>query len=140
MLNWDKNVDPEFGAHNKVRPIPVRDEGAMAELGYREVWVAYGTPWYSAKELTIMPGRTVTVTDAHAYGLILTQGWGQIGIHTVETPTLIRFGEMTRDELFVTAAKAQAGVEITNRSATEKLVMLKHFGPGNPDAEQYNKR
>ena len=53
----------------------------------------------------------------------------------VETPSLIRFGEMTKDELFVTADAAGAGVKITNRSDTENLVMLKHFGPGNPDAK-----
>ena len=31
-------------------------------------------------------------------------------------------------------AAAQAGVKITNGSDKENLVMLKHFGPGNPDA------
>jgi hypothetical protein len=134
MLDWDKNVDPEFGSHNQVFPRAVRGEGEMAEAGYREVWVTYGTAWYSAKELTVKPGRTVTVKDAAAYGLILTQGHGSIGVHAVETPTLIRFGEMTRDELFVTAEAAQAGVKVTNASETENLVMLKHFGPGNPDA------
>jgi hypothetical protein len=41
---------------------------------------------------------------------------------------------MTKDELFVSAAAAEAGVRITNKSETENLVMLKHFGPGNPDA------
>ena len=34
---------------------------------------------------------------------------------------------------FVTEAAAQAGVEITNHSTTDPLVMLKHFGPDNPD-------
>ena len=63
------------------------------------------------------------------------QGWGSIGKMEVETPSLIRFGEMTKDELFVTADAAGNGVKITNRSDTENLVMLKHFGPGNPDAE-----
>jgi hypothetical protein len=53
----------------------------------------------------------------------------------VETPTLIRYGQMTKDELFVTAEAARNGVRVTNRSGTEDLVMLKHFGPGNPDAE-----
>jgi hypothetical protein len=52
----------------------------------------------------------------------------------VETPSLIRYGEMTKDELFVSAGAAQAGVVISNRSETENLVLLKHFGPGNPDA------
>jgi hypothetical protein len=41
---------------------------------------------------------------------------------------------MTSDELFVTCAAAAEGVQITNESKTEPLVMLKHFGPGNPDA------
>jgi hypothetical protein len=41
---------------------------------------------------------------------------------------------MTSDELFVSADAANGGVPIANRSATENLVMLKHFGPGNPQA------
>jgi hypothetical protein len=52
----------------------------------------------------------------------------------METPTLIRFGQMTKDEFFVTADAAAKGVVITNKSDSENLVMLKHFGPGNPDA------
>jgi hypothetical protein len=47
----------------------------------------------------------------------------------VETPTLIRFGEMTKDELFVTFEAARKGITIVNESETENLVMLKHFGP-----------
>ena len=76
----------------------------------------------------------VAIRDAAAYGLIVIQGWGSVGNMDVETPSLIRFGEMTKDELFVTAAAAQRGVRVTNRSDKENLVMLKHFGPGNPDA------
>jgi hypothetical protein len=53
----------------------------------------------------------------------------------VETPSLIRYGQLTKDELFVSAAAAQAGVAITNTSDKENLVMLKHFGPGNPDQQ-----
>jgi hypothetical protein len=41
---------------------------------------------------------------------------------------------MTSVELFVTADAAANGVLLTNRSATENLVLLKHFGPGNPQA------
>ena len=50
---------------------------------------------------------------------------------------MIRFGEMTKDELFVSAAAA-AEVPIENYSKTEPLVLLKHFGPGNPDAPGAN--
>jgi len=135
MLNWDKNVDPEFGKHNKVFPRPVRPEAEMAEAGYRETWITYGRPWYSAKELTVLPGRSVTITDAAAYGVILTQGRGSMGVLEVETPIMIRFGEMTKDEVFVTAGAAKAGLKITNTSDKENLVMLKHFAAGNPDAK-----
>ena len=47
---------------------------------------------------------------------------------------MIRFGQMTKDEFFVTACAAQQGVVVTNRSDREDLVMLKHFAAGNPDA------
>lgn len=134
MLDWDANVNPEFAATNRVFPKPVRAEAEMKDAGYRELWITYGTPFYSAKELTILPGRTATIRDSAAYGLILTQGYGIIGQHPVQTPSMIRFGEMTQDELFVSASTAQAGVRIQNLSSTEPLVLLKHFGPGNPDA------
>ena len=133
MLDWEANVDPEFMSHHYFEPQPVRDSDEME--GYRENWVCYSTDDFSAKELTVFPKRTVTIRDAAAYGLIVTQGWGQIGSMEVETPSLIRYGEMTKDELCVTAAAASAGVGITNKSDTEALVMLKHFGPGNPDAK-----
>jgi len=134
MLDWDANTDPEFAKHRVFDPAPVAPVDEMADAGYRDRWVVYSTPHYSAKELTVFPGRSVTIKDAAAYGLILTQGFGSIGKHDVETPALIRYGQMTSDELFVSADAASRGVAIVNRSATENLVMLKHFGPGNPDA------
>lgn len=134
MLDWDANVDPEFMNHHFFEPSPVSDPASMKDGGYQENWVSYSTEYFSAKELTIYPQRTVTVRDAAAYGLIVTQGWGKIGKLDVETPSLIRYGEMTKDELFVSAAAAKAGVTVTNKSDTENLVLLKHFGPGNPDA------
>ncbi len=134
MLDWEANTDPEFAKHRLFEPAAVRATEEMAEGGYAENWVVYSTPHYSAKELTVFPGRSVTIRDAAAYGLIVTQGYGAIGKHEVETPTLIRYGEMTKDELFVTAGAARSGVVVTNRSSSENLVMLKHFGPGNPEA------
>ncbi len=140
MLDWEANVEPHFMQHNLTLPKPVREESEMKDAGYREVWVTYGTRYYSAKELTIQPKRTVTIKDAAAYGLILTQGYGKFGVHRVETPALIRFGELTNDELFVSADAAARGVSITNESDKEPLVILKHFGPGNPDAEPLLKK
>ncbi len=134
MLDWEANVDSEFANNRRFHPIPVRDEAEMAEAGYSEKWVVYSTGHYSAKELTVLPGRSVDVRDAAAYGAIVVQGHGSVGALEVETPSLIRFGEMTSDEFFATAAAANEGIRISNASTTEPLVMLKHFGPGNPDS------
>jgi len=139
MLDWEANVDPLFMEHRFFQPRPVKPEKEMADTGYSEKWVVYSTGSYSAKELTVFPGRSVTLRDAVAYGVIVVQGWGAIGKMDVETPSLIRYGQMTKDELFVTAAAAARGITITNRSDKEDLVMLKHFGPGNPDAKGLKK-
>ncbi len=139
MLDWDANVNPEFAKSNKVFPKPVAPVAQMEAAGYRESWMTYGTRYYSAKELTVLPGRSVTIKDGAAYGLIVTQGHGMFGKHPISAPTMIRFGQMTEDELFVTANAAAEGVRIQNPSATDPLVILKHFGPGNPDAEPLRK-
>jgi hypothetical protein len=129
MMDWDANVDPDYAAKRLFHPYIATEDDAHIDR-----WVVYSTPNYSAKELTIKPGQTVTIKDSAAYGMILTSGWGMIGKHVAETPSLIRYGQMTQDEFFVTADAAKQGVVIQNKSATENLVMLKHFGPGNPDA------
>jgi hypothetical protein len=139
MLDWEANVDTAFVEHRLFHPLPVKPEKEMADAGYSEKWVVYSTGHYSAKELTVSPGRSVTIRDAAAYGAIVVQGWGTIGKVEVETPSLIRYGQMTKDELFVTAHAARRGVGVTNRSDTENLVMLKHFGPDNPDARGLRK-
>ena len=139
LLVWDANVDPEFAKHNRVFPVPAQPFDATVPGGFREQWVCYGTGWYSAKELTVLPKRTVTITDRAAYGIIVTQGHGMFGRLRVSTPAMIRFGDMTEDELFVSTDAAQQGVRIENMSATDLLVILKHFGPGNPDAEPLRK-
>ena len=65
--------------------------------------------------------------------MIMLQGHGRMGAWEIETPALIRFGQLTIDEFFVTEEAARAGVRITNPSRTDPIVMLKHFGPENPD-------
>jgi hypothetical protein len=140
MLDWEANVNPEFGKSNKTFPKPVQPFAETEPDGYREQWITYGTAHYSAKELTVLPRRKITITDAAAYGLILTQGHGTLGARFVSTPSMVRFGAMTEDELFVTAGAAKGGVMIENLSETEPLVLLKHFGPGNPDADSLIKK
>jgi hypothetical protein len=133
MLDWEANVNPTFGADNRVFPRPVTPFAQTEPEGYREQWVCYGTQWYSAKELTVLPKRSVTITDRAAYGIIVTQGYGTFGTHRVCTPSMIRYGQSTEDEFFVSAAAAEGGARIENLSSSDPLVILKHFGPGNPD-------
>ncbi|MDK1032417.1 MAG: hypothetical protein QGD94_10450 [Planctomycetia bacterium] len=133
VLNWDINVDPNFVANRHMKPKPARDEKATAAEGYIEKWICYRSPDFSAKELTVLPGKTVTIRDSAAYGFIMMQGHGTLGTWDIETPALIRYGQLTNDEFFVSELAAKKGVKITNPSATDPIVMLKHFGPANPD-------
>lgn len=133
LLDWDRNVDPEFSANHLMVPVPVRSVVEMEDAGYLEHWITYKSDSFSAKELTVMPGRSVTIRDAAAYGMILLQGHGTMGVWDIDAPALIRFGQLTMDEFFVTDDSARAGVKIVNPSRTDPLVMLKHFGPKNPD-------
>ena len=58
----------------------------------------------------------------------------------MESPALIRFGALTNDEYFVSEGAAKEGVRIVNGSNCDDLVILKHFGPDNPElaARQIN--
>ena len=90
--------DPEFMKNRYHEPIPVKDLEEMKQEGYIENRIVYGSEYFSAKELTVLPGRKVTIKDCGAYGLIVLQGRGRIGVQQIETPTLISFGELTSDE------------------------------------------
>ena len=134
VLDWEANVDPDFKKHHYREPVPVEFE-AMRGRGYEEYWVSYGSDEFSAKELTVLPGMTVTIKDYSAYGLIMMEGYGTMNNVEIETPVIIRFNEVTSDEFYVTKREANKGVTIKNLSKFSKIVMLKHFGPGNEDAK-----
>lgn len=135
VIDWELNVDPDMRRKRFMAPRPVWEETETRDAGYLESWICYKSDAFSAKELTVLPGTTVSIRDATAYGLILMQGHGQLGAWQIETPSLIRYGQLTQDEFFVTEAAAREGVKISNPSQTDPIVMLKHFGPGNPDLE-----
>jgi hypothetical protein len=107
-------------------PKPVRNVDEMKAQGYVENWVCYKSHDFSAKELTVFPGQTVTITDAAAYGIIVMQGRGKMGVWDIETPALIRYGQLTNDEFFISEKAAKSGVRIVNESSTDPIVILKH--------------
>lgn len=129
MLDWDANLEPAFKETFSRPPVPVKAAAEMHDAGYSESWITYGNPYFAAKELTVLPGRTVTVQDPGPYGFIMVQGHGTLGRHPIETPSMIRFGQLTCDEYFVSAQAAATGVTIHNPSTSDPIVMLKHFGP-----------
>jgi hypothetical protein len=69
--------------------------------------------------------------------MIVVQGRGKMNKIDINSPKMIRFVEMTEDEVFCTEAAAKAGVVFENTSETEPLVMLRYFGPDvNPQAPE----
>ena len=133
VIDWELNVNPNILETRFMLPKPVKPLAEMQAQGYVENWVCYRSAAFSAKELTIAPGATVTIYDQAAYGLIMMQGHGKMGVWEIDTPALIRYGQLTNDEFFVSEQAAIEGVKIVNLSTTDPIVMLKHFGPANPE-------
>ena len=127
VIDWELNVDPDFKKHRFMRPVVQREDDR-----HKEEWICYKSKLACAKRLTVYPGQKVTVKDGAAYGMIMLQGHGTFGGQPIETPALIRYGQLTNDEYFVSAAAAKAGVVVENTSETDPIVMLKHFSE-NPD-------
>lgn len=128
LLDWEKNTDPHYKQTYFRPPVTARETEQ-----YVEKWVTYANDYVAAKELTIYPGQTVTIQDGAAYGCIFIQGHGKMGVYDAEAVTLLRFGQQSSDEFFVSEGTAKEGVVITNESKVEPLVLLKHFGPNHPD-------
>jgi Phosphomannose isomerase len=126
-LDWEKNVDPNFRDSNYLEPV-VSEQGE----GWVDKWIVYGTvdgkQLFTAKELTLEPGAKCTIKDPGAFSWITVQGRGKIGKVDLQTPVMIRFGQMTEDEVFVTCKKANEGVTYEN-TGSEPFVGLRYFGP-----------
>jgi hypothetical protein len=129
LMDWDKNVDPHYRQHYFRPPLPCTPLSA----GYTEKWITYANDYFGAKELSVLPGQTVIIKDGAAYGCILVQGHGKLGGYEAEAAMMLRYGQLSADEYFVSEAAAKEGVTISNYSHWEPLVMLKHFGPNHPD-------
>ncbi len=131
LVDWERNTDPNFKEKHYIEPIAATGSD---EESYVDKWVVYGTiggqQRFSAKELTVRPGASCTIRDPGAYGLIVTQGHGTLNKLNIDCPSIIRFGQMTEDEVFVSYDAAIEGVTFINPSPTDPLVTLRYFGPG----------
>ena len=144
QLDWEKNVDTHFKEHNYLEPIV--DERNSGK-GYTDMWIVYGLvdgkQLFSAKELTVEPGAKCVVKDPGASGWITVQGKGRIGKLNLQTPALIRFGQETEDEVFISYEAATEGYTVEN-TGSEPLVGLRYFGPDThkkvPSVGDYRKK
>lgn len=129
MIDWDTNLDPDFLAKNTLDPVPAKDAGEMREAGYSEQRIVYGQADFAVNEIRVRPEREVTLADPCPYGLLAVAGHGRVAGVPIESPTFIRFGEPSGDELFVGATAAAQGVTVANLSKVHELVLLKTFAP-----------
>ena len=129
LVDWDANTDPALKAKWFRRPAAIGD---TAGRGYVDRWVIYGLiggrDYFAARELTVQPGASVRLVDPGASGLVVVQGTGRIGRWPARVTSYVRFGELTADEFFVSAAAAAEGIEIEN-TGHDELVLLRYFGP-----------
>jgi hypothetical protein len=135
-LDWEANTDPHFRDNHYLEPIV---DPACSGDGYTDRWIVYGKikgqQLFTAKELTVQPGAKATIKDNGASGVIVVQGRGRVNNMPIESPTMIRFGEMTEDEFYISATRAQEGYTIENLAKACPLVLLRYFGPEvNPQA------
>ena len=129
LIDWDANVNPRL---KDTHFLPGKADPVTSGEGYSDKWIIYGLSLgedvFSAKELTVQPGAKAVIKDNGACGVIVTQGRGKLGKHAVSSPIMIRYGEVTQDEFFITEDAARAGYVVEN-TGVEPLVLLRHFGP-----------
>ncbi len=132
QLDWEKNVDPDFKAHNYLEPIV--HSGSEAE-GYVDKWIVYGTvdgqQLFSARELTVYPGGSATIKDAGASGLVATQGSGTIGKLASRHPRLhpLRRGDEGRGVHRREAGQGGRHLQEHRRRAVRHPPLLRPGGP-----------
>lgn len=126
VLDWELNTDKDFLSNRYMTPVIIKSTPA-----YTDEWICYKSDMVCAKRLTVRPKQTAVIKDAAAYGMICVQGCGSIGEYRLETPALIRYGQATADEFFITYEAAENGVRIKNDSNCEDIVILKHYAVNN---------
>ena len=128
QIDWEESTRPDY-KETYFRPPVVKSEDCAAV----EKWVAYANEWIAAKEVTVKPGQTYTLTDQACYCALVSQGHGTFGSFECEAPELLRYEDLSGDEFFVSEAAAKKGIVIKNTSSYEPLVILQNFANNNPE-------
>lgn len=128
QIDWEESTRPDY-KETYFRMPKIKTESNRAI----EKWVAYANDFVAAKEVTILPGQTYTLTDQAAYGAVITQGHGTLGCFECEAPGLLHFDDISGDEFFVSEKAAKNGVIVKNTSSYESLVILQNYANNNPE-------
>ena len=126
-IDWEANYEPDFKEKYNLKGIVLES----SQEGLTEKYVCYNNEFVTAKEVTIQPGCEVVLKDKAAYGCVIIQGFGTFGGFDAEAVNMMRVGDLTRDEYFVSRDTAVSGLKIANHSRVEPMVILQHFGPDN---------
>lgn len=128
QIDWEESTRPDY-KETYFRMPKIKTESNRAI----EKWVAYANDFVAAKEVTILPGQTYTLTDQAAYGAVITQGHGTFGCFECEAPGLLHFDDISGDEFFVSEKAAKNGVIVKNTSSYESLLILQNYANNNPE-------
>jgi hypothetical protein len=132
QIDWEESTRPDY-KEKYFRAPKVLPE---TQKGLTEKWVAYANEWIAAKEVTVAPGASVKLYDEACYCALEVQGHGKFGAFECESPGVLRFGDISGDEFFVSEASAKKGIDIVNTSSYEPLVILQNFANNNPAVPQ----
>lgn len=126
QIDWEESTRPDY-KETYFRVPKFKNESKEAV----EKWVAYANDWVAAKEVTVLPGQEYVLTDQACYCALVVQGHGVFGAFECEAPELVRYGDITGDEFFVSETAAKNGVKIKNTSTYQPLVILQNFANNN---------
>lgn len=127
QIDWEQSTE----LHYKEKYFREPKQMPSTQKGLVEKWVAYANEFVAAKEVTVAPGAKVVLKDEACYCAVLTQGHGKFGEFECEAPVMLRYGQPSGDEYFVSEKAAKDGIVVENRSKYENLVILQNFANNN---------
>jgi len=120
QLDWEESTRPDYKDIYFRKPKPL----TKTQNGLTEFWISYANDWIAAKEVTVDPMQEVILKDQACYCALVVQDMVKFGIFDCEAPGLLRFGQPSGDEYFISEYAAKQGIKIKNNSKYEPLVIL----------------
>lgn len=132
QIDWEESTRKDYKQKYFRAPKPLPE----MQKGLAEKWVAYANEWIAAKEVTVAPGAKVKLCDQACYCALVVQGHGKFGTFECEAPGVLRYGDISGDEFFVSESAAKKGIVVENTSSYEPLIILQNFANNNPAVPQ----